>query len=100
MLLAEDEGQAVGTLRLNLLKDGPFEFKKLYDLEKFRPFYPNHISMTTKFMIKKEYRNSTLAGKFIVAVYLLGKKHNIKVDFIDTNPHLINDYIHLGYPFL
>jgi len=51
----------VGTVRLNLAKDSDLgEWRQLFDLERFGPFFPNRVSMTTRWLVAPEFRNETL----------------------------------------
>jgi hypothetical protein len=60
-------------------------------------FHPSRTSLTTKLMIKPEYRKTTLAVRLAIATYRQGLKDGIRYDFIDANSHLINFFSGLGY---
>ncbi|MDF3819723.1 GNAT family N-acetyltransferase [Leptospira sp. 96542] len=98
LFLAEtDEGEVIGTVRINFRKDGPLECEELYDMEEFRPYYPNQVSMSTKLMVKKEYRSSAAASMLCMKIYEHARENGIVADFIDTNPHLVRLYNQVGY---
>lgn len=98
LYLAEtSDGLIIGTMRCNLRKDGPLEAEELYNLDLFTPFYPDQISMTTKLMVKKEFRNTSAAAMLAVHGYIDFRESGIKLDFIDANPHLVRLYQQMGY---
>ncbi|MBE7437440.1 MAG: GNAT family N-acetyltransferase [Spirochaetales bacterium] len=97
LFLAEEDGEIIGTIRTNFRQDGPLECEDLYNLERFSPFYPDRISMTTKLMVKHSHRNSVAASYLAVSAYKLMRETGIKLDFIDTNPHLVRLYQQMGY---
>lgn len=98
LFLAEtDEGEVIGTVRINFRKDGPLECEDLYDMEEFRPFYPDKVSMSTKLMVKREYRSSAAASMLCMKIYEHARQHDVVLDFIDTNPHLVRLYNQVGY---
>lgn len=97
LYLAEDDGVPVGTVRINFRKEGDLECEELYEMERFKPFYPNRVSMTTKLMVREAYRNSSVAARLIVAVYEHARREKIQFDFIDCNPHLLRMYQKIGH---
>jgi CRP-like cAMP-binding protein len=99
LLYAEIDGETVGTIRVNLRKDGPLECEELYNLEKFEPFFPEKISMTTKLMVKEAHRSGMTTSLLCLETYHVFRKNGITLDFIDTNPHLVRLYQQLGYRF-
>lgn len=99
LLFAVDGEEIIGTVRLNLKKDGPMEYETIYDLEKFTPFYPDRISMTTKLLVKDTYRNSIAASLLVMTAYEMYRKWGIVFNFIDTRPHLVRLYQQLGFRF-
>ncbi|TGN17322.1 GNAT family N-acetyltransferase [Leptospira idonii] len=97
LFLAEDEGTVVGTVRINFRRHGVLECEELYDMEQFRPFYPDKVSMSTKLMVKREYRSSAAASMLCMKIYEHARDNGILIDFIDTNPHLVRLYSQVGY---
>lgn len=98
LFLAEtEEGEVIGTVRINFRKDGPLECEELYDMEEFRPFYPDKVSMSTKLMVKREYRSSAAASMLCMKIYEHARQNGVLLDFIDTNPHLVRLYNQVGY---
>lgn len=99
LLYATDDDQIIGTVRLNLKKDGPLEYEECYDLDKFAPFYPDQVSMTTKLLVKDKYRNSIAASLLVMTAYEMYRKWGLVFNFIDTRPHLVRLYQQLGFRF-
>ena len=97
--LAVDDDLPVGALRITFRRDGELEDEHLYDLESFGQYFPNDISMTTKLIVAKSHRQSTVSGRLALACYEHALQNSIKYDFIDTNPHLVRLYQQLGYRF-
>jgi CRP-like cAMP-binding protein len=92
-----DSGEIIGTVRINFRKDGPLECEELYEMENFAPFYPNQVSMSTKLMVKRNFRSSPVAGMLCMRIYEHARQNNVILDFIDTNPHLVRLYGQVGY---
>lgn len=93
-----DSDQLIGTVRLNVGADEHFGiYSELYKLRKFVPFFPKHISITTKLMVVASYRRSRLACQLAVAIYRVGLELGTCFDFIDCNPPLVKFFKHLGY---
>ncbi|MEM7183986.1 MAG: GNAT family N-acetyltransferase [Spirochaetota bacterium] len=99
LFMAEDNGEVVGTIRTNIKSQGPIEFEELYELENFEPYYPDKVSITTKFMVSKDYRKSYVAAMLSTTVYVLLREMAIEFDFITCEPHLVRLYQQMGYRF-
>ncbi|TGM02430.1 GNAT family N-acetyltransferase [Leptospira jelokensis] len=98
LFLAEtEEGEIIGTVRINFRKDGSLECEDLYEMDLFRPFYPDKVSMSTKLMVKREYRHTAAASMLCMKIYEHARENGIVIDFIDTNPHLVRLYNQVGY---
>lgn len=92
------DDQYIGTIRVNLKREGELENEELYDLDLFRPFYPDYVSMTTKYMVLPEYRgNPFVASQLALAAFHHIRQNGILIDFIDTNAYLIRLYEQMGY---
>ncbi|MCC5816569.1 MAG: GNAT family N-acetyltransferase [Leptospira sp.] len=99
LLYAVNADEIIGTVRLNLKKDGPLEYEELYDMDKFSPYFPDKISMTTKLLVKEKYRNSIAASSLVMTAYEMYRKWGLVFNFIDTRPHLVRLYQQLGFRF-
>ncbi len=97
-LVAIDGGRIVGALRANLGAETDFgEYAELYGMERAGCWFPRHVSMTSKFMIAREYRGTAVAMRLVLACFELGVLRDVYFDFMDTNRHLEEVYARLGY---
>jgi Acetyltransferase (GNAT) domain len=95
---AYQNGSIVGTLRLNYSKRSDLSYyEEFYAMSQVGYFHQQRTSITTKLMLKPEYRKGTLAVRLANAAYALYLKDRIRYDFIDANPHLIPFFEGLGY---
>lgn len=99
LLYVQNDDEIVGTVRLNLKKDGPMEYEELYEMDRFGSFYPELISMTTKLLVKDTYRNSIAASLLVMTAYEMYREWGLVFNFIDTRPHLVRLYQQLGFRF-
>ncbi len=99
LLYAEDEGQIVGTVRLNCRskKKFPDVWEQRYDIEKFAPLFGGHISMTSRMMVAKDYRGSSVPAALVGAVYSAGREMGSKFDFCNCAPSLLEFYEQIGF---
>ena len=99
LLYAEDEGQIVGTVRLNCRskKKFPDVWEQRYDIEKFAPSFGDHISMTSRMMVAKDYRGSSVPAALVGAVYSAGREMSSKFDFCNCAPSLLEFYEQIGF---
>ena len=99
LLYAEDEGQIVGTVRLNCRskKKFPDVWEQRYDIEKFAPSFGDHISMTSRMMVAKDYRGSSVPAALVGAVYSAGREMGSKFDFCNCAPSLLEFYEQIGF---
>ena len=99
LLYAEDEGQIVGTVRLNCRskKKFPDVWEQRYDLEKFALSFGDHISMTSRMMVAKDYRGSSVPAALVGAVYSAGREMGSKFDFCNCAPSLLEFYEQIGF---
>jgi ribosomal protein S18 acetylase RimI-like enzyme len=93
----KEGNEIIATARFNSGKDGEIELEEEYEASEFKPYYPNHISTITSFMILPKYRGSLLAYRFTSFLYEFLRKNNIAFDFINTNNHLLAFYKKIGY---
>ena len=98
LLIAEENGRTVGTARFNVGVNESFRFyTDLYQLRSFGPFFPRHISITSKLMVAPEYRRSFLPRQLSVCCYVHGLRLGTAFDFIDCNSPLVPFFSKLGY---
>jgi hypothetical protein len=88
---------SIATGRVILRKDGEVELEDIYDLEKFKPFYPDCISTTSRFVIEEPYRSLSFAKNFANEMYRFGSKNGVAFDFINIDESHYSFYKRLGY---
>lgn len=91
--------KVVGTVRANTGRDSDLAYyPEIYGMKDFAcSAYPDRTSITTKFMVAPEYRNTMLAYRLAAAIYRLGLKDNILYNFIDCKAEHASFYQMLGY---
>jgi len=99
LLYAEDEGHIIGTVRLNYRtkKKFPDVWEQIYAIEKFAPSFGDHISMTSRMMVAKDYRGSSVPAALVGAVYSTGREMGSKFDFCNCAPSLLEFYEQIGF---
>ena len=99
LLYAEDEGHIIGTVRLNYRtkKKFPDAWEQIYAIEKFAPSFGDHISMTSRMMVAKDYRGSSVPAALVGAVYSTGREMGSKFDFCNCAPSLLEFYEQIGF---
>ena len=99
LLYAEDEGHIIGTVRLNYRteKKFPAVWEQIYAIEKFAPSFGEHISMTSRMMVAKDYRGSSVPAALVGAVYSTGREMGSKFDFCNCAPSLLEFYEQIGF---
>ncbi len=96
--IALDGGRVIGALRANLGRDSDFgPYSSLYQMERAGRWYPDHVSMTSRFMIAPDYRGTSVGMRLILACFELGVERDVYFDFMDTNRHLEALYTRFGY---
>jgi len=89
--------RAIATVRVNLKKHGELDLEDLYGLEKFKPFYPDCISTTSRFVIEEPYRDLSFSKKIAKAMYRFGLANGIAFNFITVCEDTYSFYKRLGY---
>ena len=99
LLYAEDEGHIIGTVRLNYRteKKFPAVWEQIYAIEKFAPSFGENISMTSRMMVAKDYRGSSVPAALVGAVYSTGREMGSKFDFCNCAPSLLEFYEQIGF---
>jgi hypothetical protein len=95
-----DHSRLVGTCRINPAAESDLgEYVELYQLQRFVPFFPRHVSVTTKGMILPEYRAGVPCLKMVLDCfrYLRMLTPAICFNFIDARPHLLPLHRKVGY---
>jgi len=100
LLYATIDGEIVASLRLNLGKDAPFteELEETYNLERFRTVADDsQLLVLTRFMVRPEYRGTSIAHQMICQVGELCLKEEIEISVCDCQPHLVRYYQRMGF---
>ena len=99
LLLAEHEGEVLGTLRLNWGGDAPFSAgdRVIYGLDELEAVVaPREIMIFSRFATSPAYRGSDLPGQLIDAMVRFAIAKGVCFILCDCRPELINLYLRLG----
>ena len=99
ILIAEDNGELVGTVRKTYGQDGPLEMEDEHEFSMFGDYYPSRCAMTSKLVVAPSHRGTSVVGRLSFACYEHGRRRGVVFDFVDTRPHLVRLYQQLGYRF-
>lgn len=99
LLYAEADGELVGTVRLNVMRQKPFPetWQRLYHIPAFAADYGDQMSMTSRMMVAKQWRGSAVSAALVVAVYHAGRNAGSLFDFCNCAPSLIEFYEQIGF---
>lgn len=96
LLYAVRNNQTVGTMRVNFAEDCRSYCEKL-SLNLFNKTSIENISLCSRFMVDPKWRNSMIFAKIAVAMYLLGRRRNVELNFMHCAPHLVRIFEYIGY---
>lgn len=94
------DGEAIGSLRLTLLRDLPDPQPLLSRLNMhpaFAAFGPEAICTTSRFMLDPRMRNGRVIYPLMKAVYEHARDRGVRLNFGDCSPHQLRFYEHLGF---
>lgn len=95
---AFEEGEVLGSLRINLGRDGSLEaFDQLYSFDRDQPYYPEQVGVISKLVAAKEHRNSLMLPRMLLWIYGLGLKWGVVRAYLDCSVDLIPFYEKLGF---
>ena len=95
--LAVEGGQTIGTLRVNLAREGSLGvLEELYGMRQSAN-YPDAIAVCTKFIVRKSRRGGAAATKLISAAVRCGLERGVRDCYIDCVPTLLPYYKALGF---
>jgi N-acyl-L-homoserine lactone synthetase len=100
LLLAEADGQPVGTMRLTFGVDGPFsaEFLQTYAMDAFFPVVAREeMAVVTRFTVREAHRGTVTPFQLIVEAARIALKRNVELVFCDCQPHLMSQWSGLGF---
>lgn len=95
--LAMDSDEVIGTLRVNLTKEGAVDaLEQLYGMDK-SDVYPQAVAVCTKLIVKRSHRRSAASMKLVAAAMKFGLQNGVRECFIDCIPPLIHYYRAMGF---
>lgn len=90
--------EAIGTVLSNYVKHSDLGFYlELYKMKELvnSSYYDSSIS--TRLIVKKEFRSTSVAFRLALATYIQGLKDNVQFDFVDCTHGMISFFVRLGY---
>ncbi len=91
-------GAVVGCVRTNLLRRGRLPlYERLYGTREWSAAQRDEASITTRMMVTRPLRRTSLPLRIAIAVYCLGIRERIATDVIDCNDPLRDFFARLGY---
>jgi GNAT superfamily N-acetyltransferase len=95
---AFDAERLVGTVRNNFARDSDLgEYESLYGMASVGANHPRATSITTKLLVIKDYRSSSLGYRLASAAYADGLAAGIEHNFADVYPARVPFFEKLGY---
>lgn len=94
------DGEAIGSLRLTLLRDVPDPQPLLSRLSAhpaWGNFGPEAICTTSRFMLDPRLRHGRVIYPLMKAVYEHARDEGVRLNFGDCSPHQLRFYQHLGF---
>lgn len=97
IFIATEAGEVIGTLRLNLCREGSLDgYEELYGM-RASPHHPKATAICTKFVVKKSKRRGPAALKLVAAVARHCARSNLRECYIDCIPSLLPYYKAMGF---
>jgi CRP-like cAMP-binding protein/predicted GNAT family N-acyltransferase len=100
LLMAEEEGALVGTLQFNWGSECPFtdDERRIYRLSDFIAMVGDESTMiASRFMTRPNHRDSDLPARMLDRMFEFALDNDVQLLFADCRPHLINNYLRLGF---
>jgi hypothetical protein len=100
LLMAEESGTLVGTLQFNWGAECAFteEERRIYRLSDFIALVGDEETMiASRFMTRPSHRDSDLPAGMLDTMFAFALDNNVRLLFLDCRPHLINNYLRLGF---
>lgn len=91
LIYAESQGEIVASYRIVVASDMKVtdEMNKNYGLDNFKDFENKELSFTSMLHIDPKWRSTTLLGKILNISYRILRQKNIKFNFSDCSPALV-----------
>lgn len=95
---AYSDGELVGTMRQNLLKEaGVGDYYEAYGISQLPATRQEFVSVTTRLAVTRQYRNSRVSLLLPIYGYRFLLENSITHDVIDSRPNLLPVFKKLGY---
>ncbi len=96
--VASRDGEIIGCLRLNLLREGSVQpYFDFYELHRLSFDQQRFASICTRNMVRRQFRKTTVAVKMMNAIYEYALGHGVRTNFMDVNEPLVGLFNRLGY---
>lgn len=97
VLLAMENGKPMGTMRLNMSRNGGLGIlEELYGMSACTN-HPENTGIVTKFIVNKEHRFGQIAFSLMATAVEMAKRYDIKDCFMDCVPQLKPFFAALGF---
>jgi hypothetical protein len=94
----EEDRQVVGTVRVNFAFESDLGADiARFQMERFGPYFPRHVSMSTRLMVSRKYRNGTLGARLAKACNKLTYDAGIRFDNICCHARQLGFMKRMGY---
>lgn len=93
-----DDTLVASALNLSNRKNDTSYYNNLYQLHEFVDA-SSHFSISIRYVVKDEFRNSVIPFRVILYSYLLGLNEGVSYNFLDCEPGLKPFFIRLGYEY-
>ena len=100
LLMAEQDGALAGTLQFNWGAECAFteEERRIYRLSDFVALVGDEETIiASRFMTRPSHRDSDLPARMLDTMFAFALDNNVRLLFLDCRPHLINNYLRLGF---
>jgi len=98
LYIAEGE-EVMAALRLVWGAEGAFPdaARRMYALERFEPFPPTALSISSRLAVAPKQRGTAILGHLLLEAYRLGRERGVQFNFCHCAPSLVQLYEQLGY---
>jgi len=100
LLVAVEDGKLVGTLQFNWGAECVFteDERRIYRLSDFVAVVGDESMMiASRFMTPPSHRDTDLPARMLDAMFEFALDNDVRLLFCDCRPHLINNYLRLGF---
>ncbi len=99
--IAIEKNKIIGTVRLNLLREGGVGFyHHFYELDRLPQNEQMTASVCTRYMVAQQHRKTRVPLELLKLIYLFGIENGSTACYMDTNEPFIPMYLKFGYEAL